>query len=477
MMNKFNINIAILFFVTIFFISCKDFVEVDPPKSDLVKSTIFTSDETATSAVMDLYYQFINAGYSTGSLQSLTFYGTVLGDEAISYVSDQQMSQFGSNSLVALNSYVNSLFWTSPYKQILRSNMILEGISSAQGISSSLKLRSEAEAKFLRAFAHFYLVNLFGDVPLVLTSDYRTNAVISRTAQKQVYEQIVQDLKDAEQLLSDDYLEVDNKTISGQRSRINKASASAMLARVYLFMGEWSKAEIQSTRVINNPLYRLQELNKVFLANSTEAIWQLSRNNSNALEASAFTIFSTPRNGALRLDFVQQFDDSDLRKKNWISNFTSAGITYYFPSKYKAATTTPPNTENSMVLRLGEQYLIRAEARIQQNNISEGISDLNIIRMRARPAATVVIPNPLPDLSLSLNKTDALLAVENERKFELFTEWGHRWLDLKRTRRADAVLGPIKGQNWQSTDQLFPIPQVQLLNDPGMTSSQNPGYN
>ena len=116
-----------------------------------------------------------------------------------------------------------------------------------------------------------------------------------------------------------------------------------------------------------------------------------------------------------------------------------------------------------MVLRLAEQYLIRAEARAQQNNISGSQSDLNLIRNRAGLVNTA-----------ANDKTALLTAIEHERQVELFTEWGHRWLDLKRTNRADAVLGPIKAPNWQPTDMLYPIPQTQIANDPNV--HQNPGY-
>jgi len=72
------------------------------------------------------------------------------------------------------------------------------------------------------------------------------------------------------------------------------------------------------------------------------------------------------------------------------------------------------------------------------------------------------------------NQAALIDAVIHERQVELFTEWGHRWLDLKRTNRADAVLGILKGSNWQSTDILYPIPQSEIQNN--LNIIQNPGY-
>jgi hypothetical protein len=79
-------------------------------------------------------------------------------------------------------------------------------------------------------------------------------------------------------------------------------------------------------------------------------------------------------------------------------------------------------------------YLIDAEAKAQQGKIAEAKADVDIIRKRAGLAA----------LTSTITKDQLLLAIEKERKLELFGEWGHRWLDLKRTGRADAVLGGIR---------------------------------
>ena len=123
---------------------------------------------------------------------------------------------------------------------------------------------------------------------------------------------------------------------------------------------------------------------------------------------------------------------------------------------------------------MAEQYLIRAEARINQDNIQKGIEDLNVLRNRARAVATVEVPDPIPPLKSNLSKSDALLAVEKERRLEFFAEWGHRWLDLKRTNRANDILSIVKAINWQSTDVLYPIPSTEIINNKNL--KQNEGY-
>jgi hypothetical protein len=108
--------------------------------------------------------------------------------------------------------------------------------------------------------------------------------------------------------------------------------------------------------------------------------------------------------------------------------------------------------------------LIRAEAEAQEGKLSDAIADLNIIRNRAG----------LPDLSLSLDQAQVLTAVMQERRIELFGEWGHRWFDLKRTGHAVTALSQDKGHAVSSNGLLWPVPYGELISDPNL--KQNPGY-
>src|SRR3546814_2883222 len=108
------------------------------------------------------------------------------------------------------------------------------------------------------------------------------------------------------------------------------------------------------------------------------------------------------------------------------------------------------------MLRLAERYLIRAEARARQDKLAgpDGATfDINAIRLRSGLDATD-----------ALTKEQLLAAIEQERRVELFAEWGHRWFDLKRTARASEILKPQKGENWQQTDMLYPIPTIDRKN-------------
>ncbi|MEO2072074.1 MAG: RagB/SusD family nutrient uptake outer membrane protein [Zunongwangia sp.] len=117
-------------------------------------------------------------------------------------------------------------------------------------------------------------------------------------------------------------------------------------------------------------------------------------------------------------------------------------------------------------MRLAEQYLIRSEAQAQLGNLSEAITDLNRIRTRAGLS-------PLAQNNTNLNQEGILNHIYLERQRELFTEWGHRWLDLKRTNKATEY---FSSQNpfWETTDIWYPIPSEERMRNPNL--SQNEGY-
>jgi len=452
-----NRNQIFLAFILIFILSCEDFVEVDPPRTDLTSSTVFLQDETANAAMLDIYYQLVSPGFASGSTRSITFLSSLSSDELINYNSDPDVDQFYSNNLSPTN-FINSNLWSSMYSVIYKSNSILEGLNNSTTLSEDLKKQLLGEAKFMRAFCHFYLLNLFGDIPLITTTDYITNTNISRSESDEVYNQIINDLISAQQYLLDDYSFSDNN-----RNRVNKGAATALLSRVYLFHGDWANAEIQATSLINNSNYSLvSDLSQVFFVNSSESILQLTSRTNYPEDIFTFYIFSTtPSNGALRPELVESFELGDMRRSIWIKN-TSGTPVYFFPSKYQSFAQL---SEFTTIFRLAEQYLIRAEARAMQNNIvgnESAISDLNIIRNRAG-----LNNSNANDLS------SALSAIQTERLHELFTEWGHRWIDLKRYGIVDDVMSNVKN-NWESTDQLYPIPEEQLISDPFI--EQNPGY-
>jgi hypothetical protein len=459
----------ILFFCTIE-TGCKKFVEIDPPTTAITSATVYANDLSAASAETSIYDNMAGGGLSTG-LNSISCLAGLTSDEFENYNSSNSiLSSCYSNTLVSTNTY----FWNELFNEIYMANAVLEGLSSTTGVTLAEKNQLTGEAKFMRAFLHFYGTNLFGNFPVVTTTDYLVNNTIYRNAQPQVYQQIIADLKDAQSLLSDNFVTPTGGMVTSQRVRPNKGAATALLARAYLYQGYWDSAETQASTIIgNSSLYNLDTLNGVFLANSTEAIWQLQpvTPGFNTLDAYSFVLTGPPNSNnpvALTSGLINTFEAGDNRRTSWVDSISTAGLTYYYPFKYKVYeySQQQPLTEYLMVLRLAEQYLIRAEAEAQLNDLTDAVNDLNIIRKRAGLGNT-----------MATTQSDLLTAIYHERRAELFTEWGHRWFDLIRTDSVNSVMSvitPQKGGSWTPDWALFPIPQSEITINPNLT--QNPGY-
>lgn len=449
----------------VLFASCSKFVDTPTPKTELASQLVFTDDQTASAAVVGLYVNMNGFNYQFAN-SLVNFLSAMQADDLYYFSTFENYDVFRQVRLLPNSQYVNA-YWSSIYSYVYHTNSCIEGLTAAQNLTPAVKDQLLGESYFMRAFLYFYLVNIYGDVPLITSTDYVVNGEKGREPAQKVYTQIISDLQQAKDLMADNYQ-------TSNRVRPNKSAANALLARVFLYTKDWAKAEAAATEVLTNSLYDLPEdLNSVFLANSREAIWQLQPVNiaggRNTWEGFTVVPFSTTSTVVFRLDttnLVAKFETGDARREDWTDDrFLSTGAHIYWPMKYKVRTSTAATvSEYSMVMRLAEQFLIRAEARIQQDKLNDGRSDLDSIRLRAK----------LPVLPTNLGKPALLLAVEKERQAELFTEWGHRWFDLKRTQRSAAVLGPIKGANWQPTDTLYPIPSDAIKSNIKLT--QNEGY-
>ena len=460
-----------LFYILLFGLfaatSCKKFLETELPKSRVVEEAVFKSDVIATSAIVGIYHQMRGSGFAGGSFSSTMMLAGLSADELINYNSnDMAYIEFNTNAITPTNAS-NLQLWASAYETVYATNAALAGLAAATGLTQPVKSRLQGEALFLRAFSYFHLVNFYGDVPLLLTTDYKINQSASRTPAVEVYAQIIKDLLEAQSLLPATYP-------GTEKTRVNKAAATALLARLYLYTGAWDKAVTQASLVINDSRYKLEnDPAKVFLASSEEAVWQMPTPNLKGITAEGRTLILTSAPGtaspaALRPALVQSFDAADNRLMHWIDSFASGSSKFYYAAKYKndglQQVVTP---ELTTVIRLAELYLIRAEARTRQNQLPPAIADVDAIRQRAGiPLLSITQP--------AITKDELLLAIEQERKHELFLEWGHRWFDLKRTGRAGAVLKSIKS-SWGDTDILYPIPEQELLLNPNLRP-QNAGY-
>lgn len=454
--------VGFIVLLTIVFSSCKKLIEIDPPKNEIITETVFSDSLNASAAVTGIYANIMNSSFDVNPGNgTMSIYTGLSADDLYHTRGFPEEDDFFTNSIqVNPDNPVNAYFWLSAYKYIYQANACIEGLSSSSSLGQGIRDRLIGECRFIRAYLYFNLLNLYGAVPLVNSTNFGTNASMERTSVDEVYAAIESDLRSALGLLPDNS--------SSDRTRPGRAAVQSLLARVTLFQGKWEEAEQLANSVIIQPSYQLeQDLNAVFLPASKEVIWQI-RPVDPGYNTPAGTQFNPTPAGRPRFPITENllnvFEAGDGRKEKWLKSKTVSSILYNYPFKYKLrfdGSAAP--SEYNVMLRLAEQYLIRAEARTRRNKLGDAVADLNIVRGRAG----------LPNLPL-LSQPDMLIALEQERRVELFAEEGHRWFDLKRTGRANPVLQPIKGSSWQTTDVLYPLPFIEISLNPYLV--QNPGY-
>ncbi len=445
---------AMLFFL----FSCQEFVEVETPNYLLTGENVFTDKQTVEAAIVGIYGQLRSNLLLTGASQGMSNLMGTYADE-VDFYGDNSLPEdaFFKNSLLASDATVAEI-WNGCYNQIYAANTIIEGVDGSIYFTTEEAGQFSGEAKFLRALIHFYLFNLYGDVPYITTTNYLVNQSVKRDDSETVYGNIIADLLYAK----DNLPETDT---SGEHVRADARTARALLARVYLYTGQWQQAAEMATSVLSESTWELN-LENVFLKESSSIIFQLMPQfeGMNTLEAETF-IFETvpPPARALTQGLMDAFETNDLRKDIWTAGVSDGGPTFYYPFKYKHRAGEGSNAEYSVILRLAEQYLIRAEARTKIGAIAGAQADLNKIRERAGLPATT-----------ATGTEELLQAILQERRVELFTEHGHRFFDLKRSGNLDVYLGSVK-PGWNSTDNLFPLPEKELLTNPNL-QPQNAGY-
>lgn len=457
-MKKSNILIiGVLITQLIYLPSCKKFVEIAPPKNQLVGSQIFADSLDATAAITGIYVSMVNAaalGFSSGGL---TLYPALSSDEMNQTGTDVSLAEF-YNDGISVNNSVNKSLWSGAYKLIYSTNACLEGISGSNTLAAQTKSRMMGEVRCIRALLYFNLVNLYGSVPVVTATDFNTNELSARSPVTAVYQKIKDDLIYAKGALP--------KT-GFVTQRANYYAAVALLSKVALYTGDNELALSAATEIINSNNFKLlADLNGVFLAASQESIWKIIPvfPNRETWEGYYFAPSSATTKPKYTISnaLYNAFDANDQRKVKWITVNTVSGVKYPYPSKYKKASTTTTPTENYTIMRLAEIYLIRAEARALLNDFTGALADLNTTRNRAS----------LGNMTGS-DQDSILTAIEKERQLEMFCEWGNRWFDLKRYGHATSVLGAFK-TSWKNTSQLYPIPINEITANPSLL--QNPGY-
>lgn len=437
--------------------ACEGFIEEDLPKDLVTEEMTFNNERMATAALTNIYTLMRNNGFLSGNRDGISYLMGCYADE-LEVVSEQESGyrHFFQGSVLSNNSSVRNL-WNNSFSQIYAANNVIEGVTGSTALSAEVNNQLLGEALAIRAILHFYLTQTFGDIPYVKTTDYNANRQIGKTAAAEVTQLVKDDLLKAEQLLTPSYP-------SGEKVRINQRVVQGFLARINLYVEDWSAARRYAELVIDDGQYNCDALDKVFLKGSKSAVWQFKTavEGVNTLEGGAHIFVALPvPNARLQTVLVNEFDSEDQRKLQWIKQIgTDEQNTHAF--KYKQRAATAATLEYSVIMRIEEMYLIVAEAAAEMGDFVTCSSSLDVIRSRSG----------LSRLDFA-DRSAAVEAVLNERRLELFCEFGHRFYDLKRTGRLNDV-SSVK-QNWQEHFRVLPLPENELLLNPNMLP-QNTGY-
>jgi len=354
--------------------------------------------------------------------------------------------EFGLRNIATTNGAVLTL-WADCYDGINRANGVLAAIPEVSDLSPSQESEFKGSALFVRAVQYLRLVEWFGGVPLVLepSKGVTEESLVSRSTREEVLARIVQDLEEAANALP----------AGLNPGRATKGAANALLARVYLETGEYALARDKATALITDSNYSLvPNFATLFTSkHSAESIFeiQFTVNNSNAL---AFWYFPQSLDGRWGFSPTEElynlYEPTDTRLDASIRIDEDKRYIY----KYSDIAT---GTDNVILLRLGEMYLIRAEANARLGAPDATVlEDINEIRVRAGATPVSVA-----------GQTALLNAVLNERRLELAFE-GQRFFDLRRFGQAQSKLEIAADR------LLLPVPQAEMDVNPNLV--QNPGY-
>lgn len=483
---KYNlIAIALLGFS---FSSCSDFLEQNP-QTDLSENDFYKTADDILSAVNGVY----------SSLQEGDIYGNwyVFGE----IPSDNTRNQL-SGSVTTQNEFdqfyidtQNSMianFWKAAYKVINRTNTVLGRIDGIE-INTELANRYKLECKFIRALMYFNLVRVYGDVPLVLKEISISESYdILREPKENVYNQIIADLKEAQDL------PVSYST--AEDGRATQGAAKALLANVYMTLHKYAEAETILTEIINSGRYSLLEntpgsLNidgykNVFSPvnhNSKEGIFEIQFLKGGYGEGSNYANNFAPENSGTNvvavggtggnnipeMDIYNAYEEGDLRRDFSMSlgYYDNRKNNEWVESRYVCKFMDVPYQNNDAsnnypVIRYADVILMYAEALNQNGKTAEACKYLNMTRRRGFGYQTTET-SPV-DLQTT-DKAQFALMVEQERRVELAFE-NHRWFDLIRTGRAVEVMRS-KGFSLNETNLICPIPQKQIDVNPKLTQN------
>lgn len=459
--------------------SCDSQLDLTPQQS-LDVSGAFSSESAALSTLQGVY----------SSCQPLEMNGAMpqifsdfMADNASFVGSFPTFQEIRDFNTLSTNGNVQGV-WQQHYRVITRANDVIANVPKVPGVSFTAAERAQAiaEAKFLRALAHFQLVNLFAQpfrksngadlgVPIIITPFTGTVEFPARSTVNEVYNQVIQDLNEAAVDLPASY-----STAILTRGRATRGAAQALLSRVHLYKGDFAAAATNAKLVLDASALYSPAINYSFWTskNTAEDVFTIQNSNidNGRTGTGGWASWHRPAANGGRGDIkfspeliaAYSVEPADLRYALRSSGTGADNLPAQFTTKWSDAVN---NADNSPVIRTTEIVLNYVEAQAEVDNAvsADLITRMNVLRTRAG----------LPQWTIGTfaSKTAFVDAVLNERWKELAFE-GHRRMDLLRRGRnlrqsnAAAAFGADK--------TILPIPQREIDNNPKLATQQNPGF-
>ncbi len=439
--------------------ACEDLLDQEPV-SEITQSNAFESAEDAEAAIIGAYNRLQGA---LGGGSGFVVWGDLRADALIGSPSAPVgVEEATMNALTSTNPYAD---WSPFYGVINAANTVLENVLTLDDISTDVQNRIRGEAYFLRAYSYFYLVRIWGNVPLVETA---------YSSADQEFALIESDLAEAAQVLPPQY--TDN---AQTRGRATLGATQALQAHVFTWIARregggdayLQQADAAATAVINSPVYALADnYADIFGAeNTAESIFELQYN-LGTQETNDLSIFflKEPYNVQLRslIEFDPKFialaetrpEDTRIpviKQEPAEGDLIQDPFVVKYAGKGQDAQGFSTSDDNIPLLRLGGILLLQAEIKNQQGDTEAAVALVNQIRERAGlSAVTAASPQEATDLILE------------ERYVELFAE-GHRWFDLIRNGVAVSQLEDVT-----SEDQLlWPLNIDELTQNPNLVQN------
>lgn len=461
--------------------SCGDDFLEPVPSSGITTESYYTTEEEVETGLISIYdaLQGVNSNdLNDNHAVMYEFYLTEMrSDNTRTKSQEGEAAQFEFYNVESTNGIVAN-YYASFYSVIFRANVVL---ATLDVIEDPAKVKAfEAEAKFNRAYAYFNLVRLFGDVPLIdqVISPLDFETQYTRVETSIIYDLIVSDLLEAVEGLDDTYV-----------TRASKSAAQAMLAKVYLTLGEHLSAQQLCEEIINSTNFSLQgNFNDIFYnERNSEIIFAIGY--ESALTDDSQNFSSEWMNGVGRTSGVNYVTDEAVVVLNDFggertqysyridpSQTTQNQVTKYLPNGESGGDDGKTFVSDAtlagndwIVLRYADVLLMHVEAIMAGGNSTSNGSALQsfqLVQDRAFPATA-------PNVKSEVTKDELIL----ERRVELAFE-NHRLFDLIRFGVAESVLSEFSAANglgFTASDLLLPIPQREINLSKGLMS-QNPGY-